>query len=743
MAVGVSWIPILLLFGGAWFFPLGVPPLPENPALLKAVPQECLLLLESRGVSEADPASKNEIERLLAEPEVKEFIEVITNTLEGAARQAMKGGGAVLAQELPRLVRILLTRPMVLYLGPLKINVGSPPDISGGIVLDAGTQAAEVERSIRALIQVAGLEGGAPVETVAGADIHTLPLPPDAPPIAWGKQENRIFLGVGTGTAAAIARRLAGEAPGGIPQNIAKLRTNLRIERPGLLTHIDVAGILEAFPPELQGQFRPILDALGLNSVGTIAQVSGLEGRGFTSKTLVTTHGDLRGLLAPFRSRPLEKSALQAVPADATVAIAGRLDTELIYREILDTIGRIDPQAREEATRGILDAESELGFRLSEDLFQALGDTWRLYNSPGEGGLLVTGLTLVVDVRDEDRIQRTLDRFASLLTEALARGRPEQGIPPRTIRFQGKTIYTMDLSASARRGDFIPLAPSWCFTEGKLVISLFPQMVKAHLSRKEAAQGETPARTGSLADLPEVAELWSEGRAPIAVSWADTRAFFRILYPFVPFLAEMASAELRREGINISSALLPSAPAIEPHLIPAVSAGYRTEEGILLVQKGGMPLAGGLAPLAMPLFLGLTTTRTYRSDHVATIQRDEAMVAQADAMDRQEEANLRMLSQALQLYQVEHGKYPPDLEALIKEDYLKNFPQVGRYIYFGSGSQNLPPDAVLVASRLIKNGRHQVVLVNGQVQSMSREEYRAKTSGRSGIQKKKATPSRR
>ena len=41
---------------------------------------------------------------------------------------------------------------------------------------------------------------------------------------------------------------------------------------------------------------------------------------------------------------------------------------------------------------------------ISEDVLQSLGDTWCVYNSPGEGGLVITGLTAVVPVTDRERL---------------------------------------------------------------------------------------------------------------------------------------------------------------------------------------------------------------------------------------------------------------------------------------------------------------------------------------------------
>jgi len=44
-------------------------------------------------------------------------------------------------------------------------------------------------------------------------------------------------------------------------------------------------------------------------------------------------------------------------------------------------------------------------------LLKSLGDSWCVYNSPGEGGLVLTGLTAVVSVRDADRLAKVQQRL--------------------------------------------------------------------------------------------------------------------------------------------------------------------------------------------------------------------------------------------------------------------------------------------------------------------------------------------
>ena len=74
--------------------------------------------------------------------------------------------------------------------------------------------------------------------------------------------------------------------------------------------------------------------------------------------------------------------------------------------------------------------EEELGIDPREVL-APLGDAWCLYNSPGEGGLAVTGLTAVVQVKDRQRLAAI---HAKLLAMIKAATRQDAEAPPAAAR---------------------------------------------------------------------------------------------------------------------------------------------------------------------------------------------------------------------------------------------------------------------------------------------------------------------
>ncbi len=84
-------IVMILLSGGAGI-PLGVPPRAPDPVMVKIAPEQCLYFTTSMGMAEPDPASQNQVEQLLAEPEVQAFAAEVDRALKSFAAQAQRQG---------------------------------------------------------------------------------------------------------------------------------------------------------------------------------------------------------------------------------------------------------------------------------------------------------------------------------------------------------------------------------------------------------------------------------------------------------------------------------------------------------------------------------------------------------------------------------------------------------------------------------------------------------------------------
>jgi hypothetical protein len=217
--------------------------------------------------------------------------------------------------------------------------------------------------------------------------------------------------------------------------------------------------------------------------------------------------------------------------------------------------------------------EAMLGFRVKQDLLEALGETWCVYNSPGEGGLLLTGLTLVAPVKDRDRLAKTADRLIEL-----ARANAGPAAPTiKETKFRGQRIFYL-----AGLGDlFQPFLPAWCISDTHLILSLSPQNIRAFLSRDRAA--------GSLADVPSVAERLKSGDA-VLLTYQDTAGMLKITYPVLQILVTMGFSELGREGIDLDSSVLPSLASIIRHVEPGVGVLVRDKNGLVYTSRQSLPV---------------------------------------------------------------------------------------------------------------------------------------------------------
>lgn len=593
MSLGIGPMELLILFllgGGGVGMPFGLPPLPEDPLLARVAPQECLFYGAWSGTATPDPKSGNRTERLLAEEELQSLIQAIDKTISQAIQ---KGAGAQAPQieDVYGLTKTLLMRPAALYVSKVTPGPTGIPMIEAGLIVNAGEQAQQVEQAITKLLTAAGLPRSGAMEVMLdGVRFEQLALPPAAPPVLWGFHGQYLIIAAGRASAEQIVDGL--KRPRGPPTWLTAMRKDLPVERVSTISYVNVAGIKQLVLPFVGPRGERMLESLGLSGVESLSSVSGLEGAGMSQMAHVRVNGPFKGVLAFGDGAPLTPADLAPIPRDATLAAAARLDLAAATASIKPFWEELDP-----GLRGELDKQfnpETLGFDFDRSM-KSLGDVWCLYSSPSEGGFLITGLTAVARVRDRAGVQQGLDGLARLLrknypppTEEEQQQRGRRGPALTEFTFRGQTVSVMDLS-----GDQVPIAPSWCLTDKELVFSLYPQTIKAYLSR--------PADAESLATVPEVAAMFAAGKGPLNVSYQDTRTLFRTLYPLAQAFAPMVAGEMRRGGIEFNAALLPSVATIDRHLGPAITVMRRTDSGLVLETRQVLPLGGTQLSSAAPV----------------------------------------------------------------------------------------------------------------------------------------------
>ena len=582
----VALLPILLLFGG-FSLPAGLPPLPEDRVISRVAPAECLGYISWAGTATPNANSKNQTEQLLAEPEVQKLLAGIDSAIAAGIDQGAQRGApdSAVVKELYPLGKTLLMRPAAIFLSKFEIGLQGPK-VLGGAVFNLGDKTDTVSATLDRLQKL--LPPGA-VEKVAidGGTFQQLTAGPAAPPVTWGFRDKYLVVGVGEGQVEDILRRAKGQPP----EWLTTLRKQLPVDRVSTVTYINVKQISAEFAPMGGPIAQKLIEALGLGNVSCLTSVTGLDATGKIARTLVAIDGQPQGVFQLAAGKPLAAADLAPIPRDATIAAAGRLDASAALELLLNQSEKIDPSAREQIITRL--NELEMGMDLKRDLLAPLGDVWCCYNSPGEGGLLVTGLTGVVKVKDHARLQATLEKL--IVDFPGGSGQPVAAGEPRLVKtpFAGQVIYFLDIPHSQ-----LPLALAFCLTQKELIVSTFPQNIKSYLARGKDFE--------SLAVVPEVSRALDAGA--VGLTYCDTRKLAEMAYPLLCLGSKVFCTELNQSGIPLDCSLMPSAAAIFPHLQPSLGVIRRTSAGIEMVDRG--PVAGvGLAPmLTLPMFFFVART---------------------------------------------------------------------------------------------------------------------------------------
>jgi hypothetical protein len=565
----------MLMFAGSGGVPLGVPPLPEDPMLAKIAPEECLLYFASAGMAKPDPRSTNHTEKLLAEPEIQRAVADLEKMIRKVLKESMKERrpeDRALADTAPTLVKVLLTRPLAVYISEVKVAPRRPLQFRGGAVLSLGDDGDEIKAAFDKFLSAAVGPGGKVPVKISGTAFDRLPTP-DGPEFVLGARGKYYYITAGEGEMEALLKRTEGSPP----KWLTALHKQLPVDRVSTVSMLNAHAVVEMTAPLGGPEVPTVLKALGLNDIDRVVSVSGLDKEGMISRSLLSFKGEPKGVFQLFEQKPLTVADLDLIPRDATFALALKFDTSKAWSLLLDMVEKIDPKEKEK----LLAKMGEEGKELLDEAFKALGDSWCVFDSPSEGGLF-TGVTAVVSIKDADAATALQKKLLSRLDSTSAHA--------KTFTFHGQKVH-MFLS----RDKGFPLAPSWCITDKHLILAPFPTAIKGFLGRGKNFQG--------LSKVPEVEKaLESEGQT-MAVSYLNMQRCFDVFYPLMPVFFQTMASQLRSEGIDLPPDLMPSAGSIRRHLRPSVSVLRHTAGGIESVSHQILPGGQGLA--GVPILAGL------------------------------------------------------------------------------------------------------------------------------------------
>jgi len=569
--------------------PLGIPPGLDDPAISRVAPEDCVFYTTWAAAANASASSKNQAEQMLAEPEVRLFLEHLEKWVRRSVNQsAAEREVNALSDATFDTMLMVLRHQTAIFVSEVKVK-GKRVSAKGGMVvaLDADAPAARrlFHQHVRGFFINLNAES---IETVPfeGENWYRVKMTANFPGLLVGMKDSYLIVAIGEESPEPILQRMHGS----VPRWLTEARRRATFDRPAGLTYINLRRLREASAAAHDLQRQKMLDALGLNQLPWIVSASGLVGPDVVTRTILPIEGQPRGLLLAASGRGLRREDLADIPRDATMALAARLDLQKTW-DAMQEAAKAEPEAKAAAakTPGAIteelpnpDAPGQLA-PLPPDAFKSLGDRWCFYNSPKEGGMLLTGLTGTVPITDRQQFSKHYEVLKRLLTQNLPQDFGTSGGPPiRRFSFAGGEVHY------AGMGD-IGMAPAWWAGEKQLVFALTPQSVKAYLSR--------PAGGASVADVPEIASELS-GREPLlAVGYLDAPRVFETVYPLLMLAApSYLGANGMTEGRRDIS-VFPSLPSVSHHLRPGVATLRRTDLGLELTSRGSMPGFGLAGPV--------------------------------------------------------------------------------------------------------------------------------------------------
>ncbi len=557
--------------------PIGLPPGENDPRLLNMAPESCVYATIWAATAQADPDSTNHVERLLAEPELRDVVQHLVDVVRKSTRRvALEQDNrqlGVVADIVPRLATVLFTRPAAVYVESIR----SDPDrfdAKAALIVNLGDERMAVERAITRLRRQVVRE--AELVEIDGKPFAMLRPSQDTPHVTWGIHGDYFILGLGErAVESALAR-----AKTDPPRWLIEVEQRFAIDRRATLTYANVTKLIEAVGGAQGETTRRLMSALGLDGLDTYISATGLDATERVSHSVLAFAGEPRGLFGLIDNEGLAAADLEAIPADALVALAVRVDGRRVIDLVRDVTAQVDERAELAFEEVLQAAEDELGFHVVDDLLASLGDVWRVYTSRGGGGL-VMGWTLSVPVRDAAKLARVEKELLTFLKTQLG---TDTTIKSRQV----KEAHIHSISSR----DFGPLMPSWSIHQGRLVFGLFPQAVRADLQHGD--------RQG-LGQRPEVAALLEQDARPAMLTYWDTKDVFEAAYPLFIVTVEGLAGQLNQGGIDIDVGLLPPREVISQHLLPGTSTIRMTDRGIVMESRQTTP-AGNLGA-SLPLVL--------------------------------------------------------------------------------------------------------------------------------------------
>ena len=612
-----------------------------------AAPKSCLSWFQWANPYNADAASKNAVDRMMAEPDVNKFCKDFTDKLGQLPAMLIPDGApprmqTAVATIAPQLVDGLLRNQGCFFVESFKLtpNQGAK-NLKVGLVLELGDNADKTIGAIKSLLNLTD----APLEkeTFGGQEGLKITMPPNGPFTEVGVVQHDGYLVAATSaemTKEIVDRMKQGKVAGWLGQ----MQSDQKYVRTSALGTIDAATLKKQLMPLADDEIVETIEAIGLNNLERLEFSGGYAQTDFAQQFKIKFDGAPTGIFATFGDKGITAKDLAHFPADSFAALAVSIDGKKVLEEFTRILVQLDPNAAKDVAGGMIEFQSATGIDLRK-LFSNVGPTFTLHNGYSDG--ILSGAQFRTTIQDPAWFEKTIDDVMKL-------AQMQAGVPMSidSIEQNGKAVKTMHFG-----GMPVPVEPSWMMNGDQMTMTLFPSTM-ASASKPESAALLT--KEESFAPYLQLLKPDSNDGKVIGFSYVETKYSFELLYSYACLASAMgknmlagqvdqvlplpfSDEQMAKVKAHLNDLQLPSCRSIAKHLTPEVGVIRKEKDAIVFEMHS--TVAGSNLTIAIP--------------GVAVGMLLPAVQAVREAARRTTSLNnLRQLSLASLNYESAHRRFP-------------------------------------------------------------------------------------
>ncbi|MFC1705696.1 hypothetical protein ACFL59_02605 [Planctomycetota bacterium] len=467
-----------------------------------------------------------------------------------------------------------------------------------------------------------------------------------------------------------LDRAVAGPRAGGViaatlrqSESFVTARARTAGENPVLLSaYVNMEAVWDMLQKQQTEEQRKRTEQLGLLDAKVLDFAVTFEGDLMVSRLFVSApaKGARRGVLGAFQHGAADTSLARYVPKNASAIVLGRFDLGLFYDRVLELVGAVQPELREQVQQQIAQFEERSGFKIRSEHLGALGSDWVFAAFPPRSGGLSVGV-MSVGLKNAEGFKQSMHKLIAALGT---------GAEIQTITLDGRSYhYSLGrlgnlgenpfeaFEAFGRNPQLVAMqvidslmGQAWTIEGGRLYVADVPHSLADYFEAMEqqGSMAGTDQWQKVLASAPKGAQCFTH---------ADPQGFFGGAYNLAIRALKAMESIARQAGVPLDLNRLPRARTMVGHLRPSSTALIMDESGLLAESKG---LTGGVeAMLVGAAVAGVTGTMVRRP-----MQASRKAANESGAL-----ATLRTISTAQMAYRnaAKDGDFASSLADLIKQ----------------------------------------------------------------------------